>query len=106
MIVAGFIIMLFAGCLISWAIEENKKALIVGIVILSLSILMVIYDGTSPVQIESERTFQTNNYQEYDLNINNDKLGIVNEIKYRSVFPGAIFNNETKYYFIDFKENK
>lgn len=76
---------------------------ILSILITLLSMALIAYNILSPVEIVSERTFYTNDYAKYDLNINNDQIGVVKEVVTDATLPLA-YKNETNYYFIDFKD--
>ena len=111
MLILGMILIgISLGCLMGMLVDEDfysLKKLIIFILLLIFGISAMVYDFTSPVKIISENTIYTNDYDEYDLNVDNKKLGIVKEIKKRAVYPLAIGVNGTYYYFIDFiEENK
>ncbi len=82
--------------------EIIKKVIIISL--LALSCFFAIWDATSPTYVKSSREFMTNDYETYELNIDNDKLGLVEERVVRPTRKLTIVKADTEYYFKEFKE--
>lgn len=109
MFIIGWVMLLVSAVTAVCVFEEDEariQAKIIVVFFIVLSIALLCFDFFSPTYIKSEKTFITNDYQKYELNIENKKLGVVKEIAYKSLYPLAIVNNETKYIFIDFTEGE
>jgi hypothetical protein len=84
------------------AYKRRYKLIILGLFL--LSIFIIIYDYTSPVYIKESREFMTNDYQTYELNIDNDDLGLVEEREICPTRKLASIGIKTEYYFMGFVE--
>lgn len=105
MIIIGFVVMVAGLFAIIGTFTEdrpNYAARALSVVILCVGILGIVYNFVSPIVVESEKFFVTNNYQFYGLNVDSERVGVVKEVQYDSLFPLALLNEPTKYYFVDF----
>ena len=80
----------------------TKAAKALSVFVLCVGILSVVYNCVSPIVIESERVFITNDYQSYGINIDSERVGVVKEVHYDAVLPLAILGEPIQYYFMEF----
>ena len=88
MTLVGLIIFLvgFLGVFISDGLE-NKTPVITFILISSLGVVAAIFEITSPISIESTRTFKTENISQYIPNVEGNKMFTIREDIYFSTRP-------------------
>ena len=104
MIIIGFILTVAGLFTIigTFVDAATKAAKALSVVVLCVGILSITYNCMSPIVIESERVFITNDYQSYDINIDSERVGVVKEVQYDAVFPLAIVVEPIQYYFMEF----